>query len=58
MVDTAGNAYVVTLPSIKFTDSDVLAGGQDQDVLVNMSFEARRDSASDAMIQIDRFPAS
>ncbi len=56
MVDTAGNAYVVTLPSIKFTDSDVLAGGQDQDVLVNMSFEARRDSASDAMIQIDRFP--
>lgn len=58
MADGAGNAYVVTLPSIKFTDSDVLAGGQDRDVLVNMSFEARRDPASDAMIQFDRFPAS
>lgn len=58
MADGAGNAYVVTLPSIKFNDSDVLAGGQDRDVLVNMSFEARRDPASDAMIQFDRFPAS
>lgn len=55
--DAAGNAYVVTLPSIKFTDGDVVAGGQDQDVIATLSYEARRDAATDAMIQFDRFAA-
>lgn len=55
--DVAGNAYVITLPRIKYTALEATAGGTDQDVVLALDFQALRDSTTDATIQIDRFAA-
>lgn len=55
--DTAGNAYIVTLPKIKITANDVAAGGQNQDVFANLQIAAKLDSTTSCAIQIDRFAA-
>ena len=55
--DVAGNAYIVTLPRIKYTALEANAGGTDQDVVLALDFQALRDPTTDATIQIDRFAA-
>jgi len=55
--DTAGNAYVVSFPRIKITTQEVVAGGIDQDVLLDMEWQAIRDATNDYTVQIDRFAA-
>lgn len=55
--DAAGNQYLFTLPRVKYSDGDVVAGGPDQDVLVNLSYQAILDSTTGTTIQIDRFAA-
>ena len=55
--DTAGNAYIITLPKIKITANDVAAGGQNQDVYANLQIMAKLDSISSCAIQIDKFAA-
>lgn len=55
--DSAGNAYIVTLPRVKYETGEVVAGGLDQDVMFNAQIRAIRDPVTDSMIQIDRFQA-
>lgn len=53
--DSAGNTYLFDFPSFKFTNGEVVASGNDQDVLVNMEFTARRDPTLGFTIGINRF---
>ena len=55
--DGAGNCYIFTLPKIKYTALSAVAGGPDQDVVLDMEFQALRDDSTNATIQIDRFAA-
>jgi hypothetical protein len=55
--DADGNSYVFTLPRVKFTQGAVVAGGADQDVLANLSFQALRDPTTGCTLQIDRIAA-
>lgn len=57
VTDAAGNAYGFTLPRLKYTDGVVVAGGNDQDIVARLPFQAIRDSSSDATFQISRTPA-
>jgi hypothetical protein len=52
-----GDSYVFDFPAVKFTSGEVVAGGNDQDVIVSLEFESKRDPASDFMIGINRIPA-
>ncbi len=55
--DGAGNAYAITFPKIKYTALSAVAGGTDQDVVLDLEFQALLDTASGATVQIDRFAA-
>ncbi len=55
--DGQGNAYVVTLPRLKFESGQVLAEGPNQDVMAELGWRALRDPALGCTIQIDRFAA-
>lgn len=57
-VDGNGNSYLFDFPSVKFTDGQVVTGGNDQDVLAALSFSAKRDPVSDFMVAVNRFPAT
>jgi hypothetical protein len=56
MADVAGNAYIVTVPTIEFSSAKVNAGGGNQDVTVDIGWTALRDVTLGHTIQIDRFP--
>lgn len=55
--DVAGNAYVLTLPRLKFESGQVLAEGPNQDVMAELTWRALRDPALGCTIQLDRFAA-
>ena len=55
--DGAGNAYVFTLPKIKFSSGKVVAGSINQDALVEMPFTALMDATTAKTIFIDRLAA-
>lgn len=55
--DSAGNTYLFDFPSFKFTNGEVVASGNDQDVLVTMEFTARRDPILGFTVGINRFGA-
>ena len=55
--DDAGNAYVVTLPRVKFETGTANAPGLDQDVFQVSDWRALRDPTTDCMVQIDKFAA-
>jgi hypothetical protein len=50
-----GNTYLFDFPSFKFTGGEVVAGGNDQDVLASMEFTAKRDPTLDFTIGLNRF---
>jgi len=52
-----GNSYLFDFPAVKFTSGQVVAGGNDQDVITSLNFEAKRDATSDFMVAINRFAA-
>lgn len=54
--DPTGNSYVFTLPNIEFSSGSITAGSLDTDVFMEAEFEAILDTATSAMVQIDRFP--
>lgn len=56
-VDAAGNSYVFYFPSVRLTTGEVVAGGNDQDVLVNVGFSARRDPTTGVMLALSRIAA-
>ncbi len=55
--DSAGNAYIFTLPRSKYETGEVVAGGLDQDVFQRSTIRAIRDPITDAMVQVDKFAA-
>jgi len=57
VTDADGNAYVFTLPKVRLTRGSIAAGGPDQDVMADFQFQAVRDPATGATIQIDRLVA-
>ena len=52
--DGSGNAYVFTFPAVKYTSGEVVAGGKDQDVMVNLSWTAFLDSTTGITMRVDR----
>jgi hypothetical protein len=53
-----GNGYVITLPSLRYTDANAVAGGIDQDMMVELTFAAKIDVLTGKMIIVDRFGAA
>jgi len=56
--DSAGRGYVITLPRVKYSDAQIMAGAINQDVMVSMQFQAIRDTVSGSTIIIDRAGAA
>jgi hypothetical protein len=54
-VSLGGNTYLFDFPSFKFTNGEVVAGGNDQDVLVNMEFTAKRDPTYGFTMGMNRY---
>lgn len=54
-ITLGGDTYLFDFPSFKFTSGEVVAGGNDQDVLVNMEFTAKRDPTLGFTMAINRF---
>lgn len=57
MTDDSSNIYVVTMPSVLFTEGFVMAGGGNDDVTIPLAFQAIRNSTYDCQIQIDQLPS-
>lgn len=55
--DAAGNAYMITLPHVKFTTGELLIGGIDADIELPLGFQALRDTTTDCTIQIVKVDA-
>lgn len=55
--DTAGNAYIITLPKVKFETGEVVSGGLDTDIMLNATWRAIKDATTSCMIQIDKIAA-
>ena len=55
--DAAGNSYTFTFPKVKITSSNVVAGGLDQDVTLDVNYQALYDSGQSCSIKIKRDPA-
>lgn len=53
-VDGSGNSYIYDFPTIKFTKGDVVAGGNDQDVLVALEFSCKRSPSEGYMMGLTR----
>lgn len=57
VTDDNGNSYVITIPSILFTEGYPQASGGNADVMLPLSFSAIRNSTYDCQIQIDEIPS-
>lgn len=55
ITDAAGNTYLMDFPSVKFTNGEVVAGGNDEDVLVTIEFTAKRDPTLGFTFGLNRF---
>lgn len=55
--DTAGNAYIVTIPRAKYTSMEIVAGGNDQDIFASAQFEGIINAAGTYQYQISRLAA-
>jgi phage tail tube protein FII len=49
------NNYIISLPKIEYTTGKVVAGGNNQDVMVDMGFQAVRNATYDHTIEISKF---
>lgn len=56
--DAAGNAYVLDLPAARLTANPTVASGQNQQVINDVSFEAKRDTSDGITIKLSRFAAA
>lgn len=57
ITDADGNTYLLDFPSVKFTNGEVVAGGNDEDVLVTIEFTAKRDPTLGFTMGMNRFGA-
>lgn len=55
VTDSDGQAYIFTLPAVKFTADKVTPSGIDQDIFNAIEFTAFRDPITGCMLQVDRF---
>ncbi|UCV26800.1 phage tail tube protein [Ferribacterium limneticum] len=55
--DGAGNGYVLTLPKLKYSSAKVVAGGLNQDAVLEMPFTAILDPVTARTMIIDRLAA-
>lgn len=53
--DTAGNAYIVDLPRLRYTDGQRVAGGENQDIVADMSWSACMHPTEGITARIVRF---
>ena len=58
MQDANGNIYAVTLPKVKFTKMEIVAGAQNQDIFAKCDFEALMNAESTYQIQLSRLAAA
>jgi len=58
MTDAEGNSYIFTMPKVKFTDGEILAGGVDQDVMVSIPYQALMDPTEQYTLQLNKFSAA
>lgn len=56
--DTAGNAYIITLPRCKYESFTANASQLDSDVMAETQFTALRDPTTNCMVQVDKFAAA
>lgn len=54
--DAAGNRYEFSLPRVKATSAEVVAGGLDTDVTLDVDYQALYDSVAGYTIQIKKIP--
>jgi len=52
---SSNTGYVIDLPAVKYSDGGRVAGGQNDDVMADLSFMAFRDSTLDYTIRVTRF---
>ncbi len=58
ITDNDGNIYGISMPRVKFTDGDVVAGGINTDVVVNLTYQAIMTTTTEAKtIRIARLTA-
>ena len=56
MRDDNGNAVIISLPEIKGTTGDPMAGGKDEDVFLSLDYQAVKDPTLGYTIRIDFLP--
>jgi len=56
--DAVGNAYIISVPKVKLSDGTVVAGGADQDVMADFSWQAVMHATFGFTISIDKFAAA
>lgn len=56
--DSVGNVYIVTIPRAKYTSMEIVAGGQDQDIVASAEFEALINEAGTFQFQVSRLAAA
>jgi hypothetical protein len=56
MQDTDGNTIVISLPEIKATTGDPTAGGKDEDVFIDLGYQAIKDPTLSYTIRMDFLP--
>lgn len=54
MTDPSGNAYVITIPSARYTTGDRPNPGRNQALMLNLGIEALRDSVTGYALIVDR----
>ncbi|MAR56001.1 MAG: hypothetical protein CMM93_02355 [Rickettsiales bacterium] len=50
--------YIFNIPKLKFSDADVPASGNDQDIVITLPFQGLYDAGIGATIEIERVPAA
>jgi len=53
--DVAGNAYLFTLPRVKFETGEVVSSGLDTDVLLDTTWRGILDPTTSCTVQVDKF---
>jgi len=57
VTDATGNSYVIDIPAVNFTSGQTVAGGQNQDIIADLAWTAKRKATEDATIRIVKFAA-
>lgn len=55
VTDDDGNTNILSYPAIKYTDGDIVGGGNDGEVLADLKWEAKMHATQGVMARIDTF---